>query len=71
MTGCPPGARIDTWEVVLVAFRTISVSRLQGDLCFDNSCFESEMSDGDVYSLFLALKPGAVCYLYRILEGGK
>ena len=38
-----PGAIIDTWEFVLVAFWTISVSKMQGHLCFYSQCFEIQM----------------------------
>ena len=61
-------AIIESGKRDVLGFSPVPAVILQGNLCFDNPCFETQISNRDLYSLFLVLKRDGVCYLYRGLS---
>ena len=51
-----------SWQGCFTDFLGNVASKLQGHLCFDNPCLETQMWNEHLYSPFLVLKSGSVSY---------
>ena len=59
----------DSGKTAISAFFILSVVIMQGNLCFDNACFATQVSEWDIYTHFLFLQQDVVCYLYKVSLG--